>query len=194
MNIYTYKIDDKTYINLTNECTNDCEFCVRRTGDGVGGYDLWLKEEPTARDIILQLQDKPKDVVFCGFGEPTLRLEVLIEVAEYVKSYGGHVRVNTNGHANEYYGKDVTPSLAKVVDQISISLNEADAKKYDSVVKSIYGEKGFTHMLEFAKKCVECGIRVTLSVVDVISEEDINTCREIAENMGAEFRVRHFIP
>ncbi len=193
MNTYTYKIGNDTYINLTNKCTNDCEFCVRRQGKGVAGYDLWLDKEPTAREIIELLKKDPTDVVFCGFGEPTIKMEELLEVAAFVKSYGGHTRINTNGHASAYHGRDIAAEMIDLIDEVSISLNEADAKKYEAVVHSRYGEDGFRYMLAFAQDCVNYGIAVTLSVVDVISREDIETCRKIAEEIGAEFRVRTYI-
>ncbi|MEG0257131.1 MAG: TatD family nuclease-associated radical SAM protein [Christensenella sp.] len=193
MNTYIYKIGDKNYINLTNKCTNDCEFCVRRTERGVGGYDLWLKNEPTADEIIKLLSEDKTDVVFCGYGEPTVKIDELKKIAEYVKGYGGNVRINTNGHASVYHNRDVAKELAGLADEVSISLNEADARKYDAVVHSKYGEDGFRYMLDFARACVKYGIKTTLSVVDVISAADIETCRKIAENIGARFRVRTYI-
>ncbi len=192
MNVYTYKLGKDTYINLTNKCTNDCTFCIRNGNEGVGGYKLWLEQEPTAQQVIELLSKDKTDVVFCGFGEPTIKLQELIEIARYVKSYGGHVRVNTNGHANIYHGRDVAGELAAVVDEISISLNEADAQKYNEVTKCGYGEAGYGYMLDFARRCVEEGIKTTLSVVDVISEEDVAACRKTAEGIGARFRVRNY--
>ncbi|WP_066649345.1 TatD family nuclease-associated radical SAM protein [Christensenella timonensis] len=193
LDTYVYKLGDVNYINLTNRCTNDCEFCLRRTGDGVAGYDLWLKQEPTAGDIIKQLEKDKTDVVFCGYGEPTIRIDELKEVAAYVKNYGGHTRLNTNGHASAFHGRDIAQELAGLIDEVSISLNEADARKYEAVVHSRYGEDGFRYMLDFARDCVKYGIHTTLSVVDVISPEDIETCRRIAQDVGAHFRVRHYI-
>lgn len=193
LDTYIYKIGDKNYINLTNRCTNDCEFCVRRTEKGVAGYELWMEKEPTAQDIIDLLDKDRTDVVFCGYGEPTIKIDELKEIAAYVKNYGGHTRINTNGHASVYHGRDIAKELVGLIDEVSISLNEADAKKYEKVVHSRYGEDGFRYMLNFARDCVKYGIKTTLSVVDVISPEDIETCRKIAEDIGAHFRVRHYI-
>ena len=190
---YTYKIGNATYINLTNQCTNDCDFCVRRTEKGVAGYDLWLEKEPAAKDIIDELEKDQTDVVFCGYGEPTIKIDELKEVAAYVKSYGGHTRINTNGHASVYHGRDIAQELVGLIDEVSISLNEADAHKYEAVVHSAYGEDGFGYMIDFARDCVKYGIKTTLSVVDIISSEDIEICRKIAEDVGAHFRVRHYI-
>ncbi|MEG1990835.1 MAG: TatD family nuclease-associated radical SAM protein, partial [Christensenella sp.] len=133
------------------------------------------------------------DVVFCGYGEPTVKIDELKKIAEYVKGYGGNVRINTNGHASVYHNRDVAKELAGLADEVSISLNEADARKYDAVVHSKYGEDGFRYMLDFARACVKYGIKTTLSVVDVISAADIETCRKLAENIGARFRVRTYI-
>ncbi|MEG0251406.1 MAG: TatD family nuclease-associated radical SAM protein [Christensenellaceae bacterium] len=193
MDTYTYKIGKDTYINLTNKCTNDCDFCVRRNGQGVGGYELWLQKEPTAQQVIELLKQDKTDVVFCGFGEPTIKIDELKQIAQYVKDYGGRVRINTNGHASIYHGRDIAAELVGLVDEVSISLNEADAKKYDLVVHSIYGEDGFRHMIDFARACIKNGISVTFSVVDVISKEDIETCAAIAKDVGAKFRVRTYI-
>ncbi|MEA4853331.1 MAG: TatD family nuclease-associated radical SAM protein [Christensenella sp.] len=192
-NTYTYKIGDVTYINLTNQCTNDCDFCVRRTEKGVAGYDLWMEKEPTAAEVIAELAKDKTDVVFCGYGEPTIKIDELKQIAAYVKNYGGHTRINTNGHASVYHGRDIAKELVGLIDEVSISLNEADAAKYQAVAHSRYGEDGFRYMLDFARDCVKYGIKATLSVVDVISPEDIETCRKIAQDVGATFRVRHFI-
>ena len=89
-NNLVYILDGKIYINLTNMCTNDCIFCLRRDKDDVCGQDMWLKSEKiTADDVIEQLnkyEDKiAKGVTFCGYGEPTMKFEVLKQVAEYIK-------------------------------------------------------------------------------------------------------------
>jgi len=193
LDTYVYKLGKVNYINLTNKCTNDCEFCIRRNHEGVGGYDLMLEKEPTAKEVIGLLAKDKTDVVFCGLGEPTLKIEELKEVARYVKSYGGHVRINTNGHASAYYKRDIAAELKGIVDEVSISLNEPTAEAYDAIVHSRYGKEGFSHMLEFAKDCVSNGIKVTLSVVDVIGGAEIEAARKIAEGIGAGFRVRAYV-
>ena len=161
--------------------------------DGVGGYYLWLTREPTAGEVIEILEKDQKDVVFCGFGEPTLKIEELKEIARYVKSYGGHVRVNTNGHASAYFGRNIAAEIAGIVDEVSISLNNSDPGKYDEVCRSTYGKEGYLHMLQFARDCVAAGIAVKFSVIDIIGEEDIQKCKKIAEEIGAGFKVRKHI-
>lgn len=193
MDTYVYQVGGKNYINLTNRCNNACDFCIRQNKVGIPGFSLWLEKEPEAEEVIAQLDAAGRgDVVFCGYGEPTLRLDVLKEVAAYVKSYGGKVRLNTNGLANREYGRDVVPELENLVDVMSISLNEASAEKYDAVCHSIYGPAAFDEMLDFARRCAGTRMDTVLSVVDVISPEDIAVCREIAEKVGARLRVREY--
>lgn len=192
MDTYVYEIDGKDYINLTNKCTNACTFCVRNHQDGVDGYKLWLKKEPAAQEVVDILAKNKRDVVFCGFGEPTTRIDALCEIADFVKSYGGNVRINTNGHGNAYNKKDIVPMLKGRVDTLSISLNGSDGEKYQAVCKSVYGEKGFDYTLDFARESAKAGIEVILSVVSIIGDEETEKCRKIAKNAGAKFRVRKF--
>lgn len=192
MDTYVYEINGKDYINITNKCTNACTFCVRNHSKGVEGYDLWLQREPEPKEVTDILSKNKRDVVFCGFGEPTTRIDVLCEIARFVKAYGGNVRINTNGHGSVYNGKDIVPMLSGIVDSVSISLNGSDGKKYQEVCKSLYGEKGYDYMLDFAKKCVNAGIEVILSVVSIVGEEEIEKCREIAKDIGAKFRLREY--
>lgn len=192
-NQFTYLLHDSLYINLTNRCTNSCDFCVRTTADGSLGYDLWLQREPEADEIIAQIGDPKqyKEIVFCGYGESTLRLPELLKIARYVKANGGRVRINTNGQANLYYSRDVTPDLEGLIDHVSISLNAPNAAGYDAVCHSIYGPAGFEGMLDFTRRCKQHVPQVTLTVVDVLPPEDIERCRRIAEDIGVSFRVRH---
>ena len=108
---FVYPIGDALYINLTNRCTNRCTFCVREKADGVGGHYLWLSREPEAQEIIEEIDRTPgfQKIVFCGFGEPTIRLEQLKKIAAHCKEKGYNIRINTNGHANAFHNRDVTP-------------------------------------------------------------------------------------
>jgi len=192
MDTFVYEYNGKDYINLTNKCTNSCTFCIRNGHDGVGGHELWLKKEPTADEVIELLKENKRDVVFCGFGEPLIKLEEMKKIAEFVKSYGGEVRVNTNGHANAYHGRNIVPEISHLVDVFSISLNHYDSENYEKVCRSIYKEKGFDYMLDFAKECIANNNRVILSALDIIGDEAIEKCRKIACEIGAEFRKRYF--
>ncbi|MBE5781272.1 MAG: radical SAM protein [Clostridiales bacterium] len=194
--VYAYDYGENLYINLTNACTNDCEFCVRRGADGVGGHYLWLKHEPTAEMVIAQMGEdltKYGEIVFCGYGEPTMRLDTLLEVAAYAKQKGMRTRINTNGQANLIYGEDVTPRFAGLIDCVSVSLNMGSAAAYDALCHSVYGEAAFTALLEFAAAAKNHVDEVVLSVVDTIGEEEIAKCRAVAEEYGVTLRVREFI-
>jgi TatD family-associated radical SAM protein len=193
LDLYVYEYDGKSYINLTNKCTNNCTFCIRNHHDGVSDYNLWLEQEPTAQQVIALLEKDKRDVVFCGFGEPTIKIEELKEIAKYVKSYGGRVRINTNGHASAYHKRDIAKELKGIVDVVSISLNNSDPGKYNDSCRSVYGKEGYLYMLQFARDCVANGIEVKFSVMDLIGEEDIAKCKKIADEIGASFRVRTYI-
>ena len=196
-NRYVYTVDDNIYINLTNRCSNRCEFCVRYYDKPIYG-DLWIKDEPSAETVIeiLEKDYKLKDygeVVFCGYGEPTYRFDAIEKICDYVHSKGGVTRINTNGQANEILGQDISRRISKCIDTINISLNATDAVKYDKICHSDYGERAFDIMLDFARKCVNHGANVVLSVVDVIGKEEIDKAREIAKSVGAKLRVRELL-
>ncbi len=189
-----YPIRDSIYINLTNQCTNDCAFCARNNGFVVKGHDISLKSEPTAAEVIAALGDfhRYKEVVFCGYGEPTMKLDVLLEVAKYVKSKGKPVRVNTNGLANLYFKRDIVPELAVCVDAVSISLNSADPDEYLRICRSRFGAAAYPALLEFAGLCKQAGIATTLSVV-AMPGIDVAAAQKIADDIGVEFRARSFV-
>ncbi len=198
MQTIIYDLGDSLYINLTNRCTNDCAFCVRNFCDGVGDNPLWLEHEPTAKEVIDALDKKDlgeyKQVVFCGFGEPTCAMDVLVEVATHLKERGANTRINTNGHADLYNNThDAAKRLAPVIDVVSVSLNASTPKRYNKICKCIFGEEGFHSMIEFVRSCVKEGIDTVLSVVDFIGKEEIEACRKIADEVGARFRVRAMI-
>ena len=193
-----YVLENTLYINLTNRCTNRCTFCVRDKDCGIGDVNLWLDREPTLEEVKEDIKkanpEKYDEVVFCGYGEPTMRLEVLLESAKYIKeNYNVKLRINTNGQANLYYGKDITPRFSGLIDCVSISLNAKNEEEYDELCKSIYGKESFNALIDFAEKCTEYVPQVIMSVVDVLPEGDIEECRKIAESAGAKLRVRELI-
>lgn len=195
VNTFIYGLGDALYVNLTNRCTNRCSFCIRDESTGIGGYNLWLDREPTAKEIIDSMGDisRYSEVIFCGYGEPTIKLNELIEVAKAVKDQGGKTRLNTNGQANLYHGKNIIPRLEGIIDTVSISLNAPTASEYQKVCQSKYGEKSFHGILEFAKACKEYIPNVVLTVVDVLPPEQIEESRDIARELGVDFRVRTFV-
>ena len=196
MDTYTYKIGEALYINLTNRCTNSCSFCIRHNDVGIEGYNLWIDQEPTAAQVIAEIPDPGiySEIVFCGYGEPTIKLDEMLVVCRYVKSKGNTpIRLNTNGHASLIHEKDVPPLLKGLVDTASISLNAADAKGYCEICNPQFGEAGFAAVLAFAKGCKQYVPEVIMSVVNIIGDEQIAVCKKICEDMDVKFRVRALI-
>ncbi len=186
-----YEMWGNLYLNITNRCTNECEFCIRYQTDVLWGYNLQLEREPTAAEVIEAIGDPTRydEVVFCGYGEPTTRLDVLLEVARFVHDAGGRVRLNTNGHASLIWNRNVVPELAEVVDAVSVSLNAESAEVYARVCKPRHGPETYEHVKAFIRACVSAGLDVTASVVKV-PEIDIEASRAVALRLGAGFRVR----
>lgn len=194
-----YTVNDALYVNLTNRCSNSCSFCIRNNGDGVYGSDsLWLEREPTVDEVLAAIDgydvSRFKELVFCGYGEPTERAADLTRIAKTVKSrYGIRIRVNTNGQGNLINGKDITGDLVGAVDIVSVSLNASTPEEYDAVCHSVYGLSAYDSVVEFAKLCVSRGITTVLSVVDTtVSADAIKRCEDIARSVGAVLRIRAF--
>ncbi len=197
--VICYEARDGLYVNLTNRCTNACSFCLREQNSFAYGHDLWLVREPSKEEIWdeIKKQDlsKYKEIVFCGYGEPMMRFPDIVWVAKKLKEkYPLPIRINTNGQANLLFKEDVTPMLEGLIDTMSISLNASDAKKYDEICHSIFGEEAFSGLLDFAKKCKAHIPNVVLSVVDVIGAEEVEKCQKIADEIGVTLRVRAYIP
>lgn len=189
----SYQIGDTLYLNITNRCTNRCAFCIRDTEEGVG-YQLWLDREPTADEILTTVENPAqyREIVFCGYGEPLCRLDVVKEVASSLKRQGAQsIRINTNGQANQFYGRNIVPDLAGLVDVMSISLNAQNAVTYADICHPQEGEEAFYAMINFARKCVGVIPKVVLSVVEWPGV-DVEACRTIASDLGAEFRLRKY--
>ena len=193
-NNYVYTIGNKIYINLTNRCSNNCDFCIRQGREGMSGTPLWIDVEPTAEDVIeqlpLNLDDYDEEVVFCGFGEPTYNLEALDEVASSLHCVDKTTRINTNGQANLINNEDVTELIVTSCDVINVSLNECNAEKYQQHCKSIFGTKAYEALLEFAKLCKLKGGNVIFSVVDSIGAKDVAECQKLADKLHIPLRVR----
>ena len=196
MDTVVYKIENNLYINLTNNCLLKCEFCVRKE-ERFGGYSLKLKNEPSADEVIAELKKqldeknnaKIEGIVFCGFGEPTYKMDEIKYISQFAKSKNLKIRLNTNGLGNLINGQDITVQLKGLIDTVSISLNAPDAETYDRVTGFAVPE-AFEQMLDFAKECLQKGIKTILTAVDVLSESDLIKCCAIAKELGADFRVR----
>lgn len=191
---YIYRIGENIYINLTNRCSNNCDFCIRNHSDGIDEYYLWLQREPDADEIISLLANEDcKEIVFCGFGEPLMRSDAVLKIAAYAKGRGIKTRVNTNGQAQLFLDEDVTKQLCQVIDTFNVSLNATDAKTYQQICHSVYGEASYDALLRFARECKENGREVVLSVVDTIGKSEIEKAQRIADELGVKLRVREFI-
>ena len=189
-------IGNNCYVNLTNRCTNRCTFCVRNGKQTFEGYSLWLKDgEPGAEQVIASIGDPKKydEIVFCGFGEPTYRLDVMLKVCDWVHERGGKTRLNTNGHGSIINERDIAPELKGRLDGINISLNASDSRRYRQICKPIYPDMAFDSMLFFARECRAQGLNCWFSVVDCIGEDEIARCRAVAESVGIPLRVRPMI-
>jgi TatD DNase family protein len=195
MSAIAYSIGDSLYLNITNRCTNECSFCIRNKARLFDGkHPLWLNQEPSAQDLIEEIGDPSqyKQIVFCGYGEPTIRLDVIKAVAAKLKSKSGIIiRLDTNGHGNLFWGRNIVPELKGLIDIVSVSLNAENAKLYNKICRSVYGEKAYQAVIEFIKECKKYIPQVEATVVDlpVINKE---ACKKIAEELGVLFRVRSF--
>ena len=198
-NTYAYALHGGLYLNITNRCTLDCVFCVRHQQGDFCGNSLWLEREPTAADVLQAIQekggaDKFSEVVFCGFGEPTMGLDTMLEVCRSVKErWHVPIRLNTNGQANLVYGEDITPRFKGLIDTVSVSLNAPDSDEYDATCQPETGGQAFQAMLDFTAACQAQGLEVIMTVVNTIGEEKVAQCRQIADKLGVKFRVRTYI-
>jgi TatD DNase family protein len=179
------------YLNITNQCTNDCSFCIRNATDTLWGYNLKLRTEPTVDELMAAIGDPSRygEVVFCGYGEPTVRLDVIVEIGRRLKAKGVTVRLDTNGQGSLVWNRNIAPELADAVDAVSVSLNAADAETYDRVCASRYGRNAYEHVLAFVRESVKAGMDVSVSVVDV-PEIDIEAARRVARDLGVPLKVR----
>lgn len=199
-NNFAYRVEDGIYINLTNRCTNRCTFCIRNNGDGAYGSDtLWLEHEPSAQEAFDAVQalflPGCKEFVFCGYGEPMMRLDVLLEVAGMLKkAYSLPIRINTNGQAALIYKEDITPRLEGLIDRVSVSLNTPTAKDYEQLCRPVYGEQAFDAMLLFTTACAQHVPEVQMSVVgETLDKYQLTMCQAIADRCHAKLRVRTYI-
>jgi TatD DNase family protein len=188
--VIAYKIRDRLYLNITNRCTNKCSFCIRFHTDYVKGHNLRLEREPSEDEVKKEIGDPSqyKEVVFCGYGEPLLRLDLVKSVATWIKQNNGKVRINTNGHGNLIHGRNIPPELKGIVDSISISLDAHDEETYNRICRPAF-QNAFGEVLDFIKEAKKFIPEVRITVV-TIPGVDIEKCRKIAEELGVGFRVR----
>lgn len=195
-----YPVKNGLYINLTNKCPCNCTFCIRtsRENEFPDIETLWLLKEPSFEEIRSALEETDissyKEIVFCGYGEPTEALDVLLETARFIKeNYSISVRINTNGLGNLINKKDITPLFEGLIDSVSISLNSSNPQIYQNTVRPVFKEKAFPALLEFAKNAKKYVPDVTLTTVrTTISQEDEEECLKIAQSLGVNYRIREY--
>ncbi len=191
---FTYRIGNSLYINVTNRCNAKCEFCDRKGDAVISGYNLSMSksEEPEAEVYIKEISDPKQfnEIVFCGYGEPTLRWHVVKSVAKYVKENEGRTRLITNGHGNLINKRDITPELKGLIDVVSISFNSADPRQYSEILG--LETRYFNEMITFAKDAKNYVEKIVMTVISM-DKIDIERARKtVEEKIGAEFRVRQY--
>ena len=195
-----YEVGRGLYVNITNRCQNNCDFCIRKNGDGAYESDsLWLEREPSVDETLAAIREKdPRrydEIVFCGYGEPTARFAELIAICRTLRTeYDTPIRLNTNGQLLLAEGEEAVSQMGGCFDTVSISLNEATPALYDAVCHSEYGEAAFPAILDFAARVKKIVPTVVFSVVDrFLSPESLAECRRIADTFGIPLRVRAYI-
>lgn len=186
------------YVNLTNQCNCACTFCLRHMKEMAEQNSLWLKEEPTVAQVKQELDKLPWDyvseVVFCGFGEPTMRLEAVVELLKYIRVSHPEVktRLNTNGLSDLAHGRDTAADFAGgILDTVSISLNASNAERYLELTRARYGIESYDAMLSFAQKCKKYVPNVVMTVVEKVeNQQEIDKCQKICDERGLKLRVR----
>ena len=201
----TYEYEGALYVNLTNRCNCNCVFCLRH-GKAEGSIytedSLWLEHEPSHEEAMASFlsRDIPsyREIVFCGYGEPTYRLDDILWLVDTLKERFGDklppVRINTNGHANLIQGRNVCPELKGRIDTLSISLNGDNAANYVAVTRPVQGEAAYQAMLDFARDAAQYVPNVVFTIVDKDkTPEQIENCKKIAAERNVKLRIRSFI-
>ena len=195
----TYEGRNSVYVNITNRCPCNCVFCLRHNKDHVfNASSLWLEKEPMVEEICDSIDawdlTKYDEIVFCGYGEPTERLDDLLKVASYVKAKNNvKIRINTNGLADLICGEKTAHKLEGLIDSVSISLNATNEDDYFKSVRPRFGIRSYGAMLDFARDCVKYVPEVVMTVVDVVTtKEEQEISRKICDTIGATLRVRPY--
>lgn len=197
--VILYEVHSGLYVNMTNKCPCACVFCLRQTKDEMeNSGSLWLKREPTVEEVIDEFSKfdvkKYSEVVFCGFGEPTERLDDLLKVAEFVKkTYDIPIRINTNGLSDLIHQKNTAPMFEGLIDTVSISLNTPNRDRYFELTRSRFGIESFDAMLKFAENVKKYVKKVVLTTVSTtLTPEEEQECAKICRTLGVDYRIRPF--
>lgn len=198
--IITYEYYGSLYINLTNRCDCHCVFCIRDEEDpALGG--LWLKEEPAKETVLEEILSRElsqySELVFCGYGEPTCRIDDLLWLCDQLRAAGRRdlppIRLNTNGHGSLINHRNIAPELKGRLDAVSVSLNASNAEEYVRLTRPAAGEKGWQAMLDFTREAAKYVPHTAMTIVDYHkTPEEIEACRILAESLNASFRVRAY--
>ncbi|MBI5417868.1 YchF/TatD family DNA exonuclease [Candidatus Poribacteria bacterium] len=190
-----YPIRDSLYLNITNRCSNDCSFCIRTKQDIVKGHFLRLKSEPTVEEVlqsVLPVVEKYREVVFCGYGEPTIRTDDMLKIANALKDKGvRHIRLNTNGQGNLICKKNIVPKFLDTIDEICISLNAADKETYIKICQPAFGEDTYNSVLNFIQECKKVVPKVILTFVE-LPGLDLQACRDLANKLQVGYKIRKY--
>ena len=197
--VILYEVYDNLYVNMTNRCPCACTFCLRQTRDEMNGSgSLWLEREPTMDEVKAEFErfdiDKYKEIVFCGFGEPTERLDDVLEVCRFIKDrYNKTIRINTNGLADLINGKNTAPMFEGLIDIVSISLNTPNRERYLELTRNKFGIESFDAMLKFAENVKHYVKEVILSTVSTtLTGDEEKECAQICDSIGVTYRIRPF--
>ncbi|RGY96567.1 TIGR04100 family radical SAM protein [Clostridium sp. AM58-1XD] len=192
-----YEVHENLYVNMTNRCPCSCTFCLRQTRDEMEhSGSLWLEREPSVEEVRKEFEkfdmSRYREVVFCGFGEPTERIDDLLEIAAFVKeTYHIKTRINTNGLGSLVNGRDIAPDLKDKIDTVSISLNTPNADRYLELTRSRFGAESFQAMLDFAKEARKYVPHVVLTTVSTtLTKAEEEACQKICDDLGVTYRIR----
>ncbi|MBT3347882.1 MAG: radical SAM protein [Thiotrichales bacterium] len=187
-----YPIEDRLYLSITDRCTLVCEFCPKTQGSmQVHEYNLTADHRPSFAEVIAAIGDplEYSQIVFCGYGEPTLRLKLLLEVAGWIKERGGLTRINTDGLANLFHKRNVVPEMVGLIDELSVSMNGQNEEVYNIHCHPQL-EGSFAAMLDFLRLAGESIPLVRASAIDGLDGVNIAECKALAEQCGVGFRSR----
>ena len=188
-----YKIGHALYLNITNRCTNRCGFCVRFKTDNLQGYELKLDQEPTVAEVLEAIGDPSpyREIVFCGYGEPLLRLEEVVAISKYLKERRVSIRINTNGHANIIHQRNIVPDIAPYVTSVSVSLNAANEEQYLRLCHPDSGAGTYQKVKDFILECKKLIPRVQVTAVALPGVDVKEIERIVNEELGVTFKLRH---
>lgn len=200
-----YRHGSGLYVNLTNRCPTACVFCVKKPwAMNYHGKNLNLAgREPSPAEIIslaaAEWTAAPfSELVFCGYGEPTMRLDALLAAARLIREGKAapvpatlRIRLNTNGLANAVWGRNVVPEMKGLVDSVHVSLNTADPVQWAALMRPMepWAATGFEKVKEFIREAART-LPETFATVVEGNEVDLEKFKALAASLGAVPRVR----